>query len=669
MLKKIVVIGFYFSLALSIGGFCGCEDNTEDNTKPQRAKRKPSIQRLRLRPGIVANLRDGHPRLFFTMADQQRVEKLAKKQPLLAEMIIQLKRDAERMLDEPIIRNHLNIHHSILPQSRICLARTLTLSMAYRLTSDTRFFERARKEMLAAAAFETWNPRCFLDVAEMCSALAIGYDWLYDILSAEDRLTIRNAIVTKALKPGLKAYLNTAKWSWWVKSSNNWNQVCNGGLTLGALAVAEDEPDIAAKVISHALDSIRNGMFSYRPSGAWYEGSMYWTYGTTYNAMMIAALDSAFGSDFGLSKAEGFEKTGMFRIYTIRPNGLFYNYSDCELEPHISPVMFWLARKFDSPAYARFEHHLLRQMLTQQDGYKVNYSIPETRFHALGIAWFDPRGELPTDGKLPLDAYFRGKADAVVMRSARDKNALYVGFKGGHSGFGHGHMDIGSFILDADGVGWAIDLGIENYSLSGCGDYHENGRRWNYFRMNSKGHNTLVIGGKLQRVRGSHSKIIKYLSTSRRTHAVLDMTNAYKGQAKKVFRGVAMLDRRAVLIQDEITAPSGEVRWGMLTPARIKLNGTKAILTKDGKALSVEILEPAGARFEIVIPPPPGKGERARPGISMLAVFVKPTGGGKKPIRLAVLLTPSGKHWKKVLPPKLRPMDEWKKHARQNDTD
>ncbi|MCD4825552.1 MAG: hypothetical protein K8S55_13230, partial [Phycisphaerae bacterium] len=124
---------------------------------------------------------------------------------------------------------------------------------------------------------------------------------------------------------------------------------------------------------------------------------------------------------------------------------------------------------------------------------------------------------------------------------------------------------------------------------------------------------------------------------------------------------VTMPGRKAVLIQDEITNPVAEVRWGMLTQAKIRLDGAKATLTQNGKTLQAEILSPAGAKFKIVTPPTPGKGERAHPkNLAMLSVFVKPTGSKTKPIRLAILFTPIGKHWEKVPAPKLRLLSKWK---------
>ncbi|MCD4824307.1 MAG: heparinase II/III-family protein, partial [Phycisphaerae bacterium] len=384
------------------------------------------------------------------------------------------------------------------------------------------------------------------------------------------------------------------------------------------------------------------------------------------NTLMLAAMNSALGKDFGLSKAEGFDNAGKFRIHTIRPNGLFFNYGDCALKGGISPVMFWMARKFNRPEYAWFERQRIRQVFAKDNvgkggNYKIRSHYP-SRLYAMEIAWFDERGKTGKDNQWPLDANFTGKKLAVVtMRSAwGGRQPLYVGFKGGHNVQGHGHMDMGTFILDSDGVGWAIDLGADSYALPGFGDFSEGGQRCKYYRFGSKSHNTLVIGGKLQRAKNSICRMIDFVSTPDHAHAVLDMSNAYRGQAKKVLRGVAMLDRSRVLVQDEITCLNNdEIRWGMVTPAdRIKLDGARAILMKDGKTLRAEILSPANARFEIVSTAPPTKIERPNPGTSMLVIFVKP--GGKKNVRLAVLFTPVGKGWKKLQPPELRSLSEWK---------
>ena len=66
--------------------------------------------------------------------------------------------------------------------------------MAYRLYGDRRHLDRCLAEMRAVSAFQDWNPRHFLDVAEMSLALALGYDWLYGDLSEEDRNLFADAL-------------------------------------------------------------------------------------------------------------------------------------------------------------------------------------------------------------------------------------------------------------------------------------------------------------------------------------------------------------------------------------------------------------------------------------------------------------------------------------------
>jgi len=83
-------------------------------------------------------------------------------------------------------------------------------------TNDVKYFNRAEKEMLAVSAFSDWHPEHFLDVAEMTMAVSIGYDWLYNSLSAGSKELIKNAIIEKGLKPSLDPKNNS-----WLKVTHN----------------------------------------------------------------------------------------------------------------------------------------------------------------------------------------------------------------------------------------------------------------------------------------------------------------------------------------------------------------------------------------------------------------------------------------------------------------
>ena len=193
------------------------------------------------------------------------------------------------------------IGRRLLDKSREALKRIFYLSYAWRMTSDVKYLERAEEEMLAVSSFTDWNPSHFLDVAEMTMAVSIGYDWLYDGLSEKSRKLLRMLYIEKGLKPSLDSANNS-----WVKATHNWNQVCNAGMTFGALAVYEDDTELATKIIDRAVTSIKLPMEDYLPDGAYPEGYGYWGYGTSFNVMFISAMEKAFGKEYGLAINPGF---------------------------------------------------------------------------------------------------------------------------------------------------------------------------------------------------------------------------------------------------------------------------------------------------------------------------------------------------------------------------
>ena len=135
---------------------------------------------------ILDGLRQQHPRLIATAEDLDRVKALIANDPRAAKIYRKVRRDADQLLDSPDTVEHKIVGPRLLGESRKCLDRVYTLATVYRISGDRRYADRARKEMLTAAAFKDWNPSHFLDTAEMTHALAIGYDWLYEDLSPDD---------------------------------------------------------------------------------------------------------------------------------------------------------------------------------------------------------------------------------------------------------------------------------------------------------------------------------------------------------------------------------------------------------------------------------------------------------------------------------------------------
>lgn len=593
---------------------------------------------------IIAKLRKGHPRLLASAQDFTELKQRVTTNAQLKQWHEKLRERAQRILTEPPSRYEIPDGLRLLSTSRRVLDRTSTLALLYRLDGDKRYVERTWQELQAAANFPDWNPRHFLDTAEMTHAFAIGYDWLYDVWTEEQRATIRNAMVEKGLKPALNSYRGAGTYGWWVRARHNWNQVCNGGIGMGALAIGDELPDMAGEILRAGLESLKLPMAEFAPDGAWNEGPGYWNYATSYNVVFLAGLESALGTDFGFSQMPGFADTGTFPMYLTGPLGRTFNYADGGEGTIRAAQMFWLARKHKRPEYAEYQ----RQIASPT---------------ALDLLWFDPSVLSGWQGRPPLlDKYFRGVEVAAFHSAWNDKNAVFIGFKAGDNKANHSNLDLGTFVLDALGARWALDLGADNYNLPG----YFGRNRWTYYRMRAEGHNTLVINPSAEADQDpkAATRIVRFQSEPQKAFAVADLTPAYAQQTRKVQRGLALLNRRQVLVQDEIqTDKPSEIWWFLHTPAQgqISDDGTTATLTQGNARLWARILSPQGAKFSLMdaqpLPTSPNpEGQRKNEGVRKLAIHLS----GATDARLAALLVPlrEGEAAPSQLP-EVSPLEKW----------
>jgi len=591
------------------------------------------------RATVLATLRKGHPRLLASAADLAALKERIAADPLLQGWQKKLDGEARKLLTAAPSRYEIPDGLRLLTTSRRVVSRVYTLGLMYRLEGKEEYAKRAWQELAAAAEFQDWNPRHFLDTAEMTHAFAIGYDWLYEVWTPEQRSILRRAIVEKGFQPALKLY---RPGTGWTKAKHNWNQVCNGGLALGALAIGDEEPEPAAEILAAAVKSVQLAMAEFAPDGAWKEGPGYWDYATAYNVVLLAGLDSALGSDFGLSKLPAFDQTGLFPLYFTGPIGRTFNYADAHEGGVRSPQRFWLSRRFNQPVVAWSQR-------------QVAAPAPQD------LLWYDPRGEGPKASGLPLDRYFR-EAEVAVLRSEwENAQALFVGFKAGDNKANHSHLDLGSFVFDALGERWGVDLGSDNYNMPA----YFGGKRWTYYRLRAEGHNTLVLnpGEGPDQVPSAATRITRFQSQPGNAFAIADLTPAYEKTATKVWRGIRLLDRNQVLVQDELQAAAAvEAWWFFHTPAAVAIdgNGQGATLSQGGRSLRVELLSPVAAKFQVLeaepLPGCPNPPEQAKnKGIRKLAIHL----AGVTDVRIAVRLAPLTAGSEVPLPPSITELASW----------
>jgi hypothetical protein len=599
-----------------------------------------------------AELAAGHPRLLIGRDTLAELASRRASDARLDGLVKLIEGEAKRLLAEPPVV-YRKIGRRLLDVSRTALGRTLALGFAYQVTHDAAFARRAERELLAAAAFTDWNPSHFLDVGEMTAALAFGYDWTFDALSAEARATIRQAIVEKGLRPGLDP---KAPHNGWQTRNNNWNQVCFGGLVLGALAIADEEKDLARQMLALARAGIGHGLEPYAPDGVYPEGPGYWSYGTSYQVAMIAALESAIGTDWGLSRSPGFLQSAAAQAQVTGPSGLYFNFSDCREPAGIEPALFWFARRAGAPGLLAQQAAFVDRLLE-----RAARGLPEgetKRFLPLA-AIFWPPGVGREKPDLPRFWMGRGDNPIAIFRSSwMDADSVYLALKGGSAGLNHAHMDAGSFVLEASGVRWARDLGMQEYeSLESKGvdlwNRGQDSERWRVFRLNSDSHNTLTIDGRRHRVDG-HARIVAFSDRPADPFAVVDLSSVFAGQAARVLRGFRLLGDHSVLVQDELRGaePGASVRWAMVTGAEVAVDGARAHLREQGRTLEARLLSPASARFSVIpADPPAGFHDAPNPGRRILIVTAPVGADGT--LRIAVSLGSDGGM------PELRPIETW----------
>jgi hypothetical protein len=539
-----------------------------------------------------------HPRLLASPDDWIRLRRHVREDTASARIFATLQKKADELLTVlPVER--VVIGRRLLKTSRDALERISLLSLVACIGGDDRYARRAIAEMLQAAGFSDWNPSHYLDTAEMSLALAIGYDWLHDHLSQDEKDTIATALRDKGIAPSL-----TEPEQWFIRGTNNWNQVCHAGLSAAAISIADREPDLCRRILQRAVDNLPYAAGSYAPDGAYVEGPMYWNYGTLFHTVLAAALQRFLGSTCGVDSYPGFAASAEYVTQMTTPSGAFYPYADCRMTRHLLIPLFWFARQFKRPDWLATE---LAQIDECMESYETgDYDDSNYRLLALALLWRDPKITDSQDSQAPRHWLGRGPMPVAVHRSAfQEPLALYAAIKGGSPALSHAHMDVGSFLLQSDGVVWAKDFGMQEYhSLESIGinlwDRDEKGTRWTIFRLGPEGHNILRFNGAPQVVAGN-AQFVRFHAEGSTPHSVLDLSPVYAGQAERVQRGLMILENRAILIQDEWTA--GEqgvaVTWQMITEAEVSVSSREITLSQQGKTL--RLILPETPRGEVKI--------------------------------------------------------------------
>lgn len=526
------------------------------------------------------------PRLFFTAPRLDALRALVAVGDESATLkLALLRRHADQLLATPVLPPPERRGLRILDACREVQSRITTLTLVHRLDGDPAHARRAIDEMLGVASWPDWNPRHFLDTAELTLGMAVGYDSLHARLSAEERALISAAIREKGLRPGLEAHA-------WVTGTNNWTQVCHGGLVAGALATIEEDPETARTLVERALLHLHRALPAYAPDGAYVEGPSYWAFGTFYQTLFVTLLEDVFGTDFGYAAAPGVSRSAEFVVHALSPLGEYFNFGDCGPADERLPL-WWFFERGAEPALLAGPLEALRRRNAEPPSRSLNRMLPFAALRSRALPAADALAPLP------LHWHARGESPVFLQRSAwNDPGAWFIGAKGGGAGPSHSHMDGGSFVLEVRGVRWAIDLGRENYAGAprpglNLWNFRADSDRWRTFHYGPASHNILRFDERPQNI--APARGLDVVEHDGLRSARLDLASLYAGQVEQVVRTFT-LDPAADTLLIEDTWRSGgspvTAAWQWLTRAEVTLLADTIRLDQDGQSL---LLRPSGA--------------------------------------------------------------------------
>lgn len=523
------------------------------------------------------------------------------------------------------------------------------LAFAYQMTLDDRYAKQAYYCTLGVISRLHWGPGHFLNCSGATMRLSMVYDWLYNAWKGLklDTGVVKRGIYTQGLHHGFNSVIHDScdfpspmqGTGWRFKLKNdNWNSVCNSGMIIGSLCVLsegadevinEEEYEKVTELLGASLTSTMQPRLvytQYAPDGSYVESNSYWAYGTVNLMNTMASLYDSLGTDLGLSRGCGLDKTCYYAINTESADFVGWNYHDGH------------ASSQDTSAFNQFalisgDHSLYAIRRNQLEGGKY-VSLLDMMYHPTvrGI-------EIPELDAMPLDYAMEG-IDAFTVRSGWEKGSLFAGMIGGSnpSGGSHCQIDSGAFVYHNLGKLWITDLGPDNYNSrgikNGIGYFGNNA----LYKRNAEGNNCLCLTSlPYGQLTGGRGYMTEYKSSLDASYCIIENSTVYgEDKVKSAKRGMLLTNgRKTLVIKDEVEFKDTQTAFSTLhfesdkIKADLSDTGKKCALThKDGERIYLTLLgdghfELLDCKEGLLTGTEPAEGEQSRDNYSRLVIHYK----------------------------------------------
>ena len=452
------------------------------------------------------------------------------------------------------------------------------------MTGEQTYARRALPEIEVVLAADSWSDPRHKAVADLVSAeiawsLALAYDWMYQVLSEQDRTRLRDAIIHRGLEP---IYEATAKGVWWAKwPRGNWGGVILGKAGTAAMAILAEEPR-AAEWVRISRDKMWHYVEAIGRDGGWGEGVSYSAYCWFNVIQFFEALPRVAADEPGTAGPAEHRPVPVLLPSSCRPDGRgfvpFSNVGSSSLL--VTPFLYRIAA-VNADGHA--------QWIAQET---ADSSVTGSIF---GFLWCNPGLKPLPPADLPTTQWFRDIDWAVVRSSWSDEDGRLFAFKGGQKDWDHYHDDMNSFVLYAYGQPLIVDL---NYPHQLWG-------------VRTEAHNTIMVNERDQlgsagiagnRSDPRHRGVLGGWLESPWVRAAgrRRLDDVRSADVKSFVREVLCLRQTGLgqpsdyyLVFDDVVATKPlPMDWHLHTFGRMTLTGSRVEIVQDSAAADVTVLAP-----------------------------------------------------------------------------
>ena len=427
----------------------------------------------------------------------------------------------------------------------------------------------------------------YYPLGEAGSEFALGYDCLYDLMSEEERKTVREGLFRNLISGCHRGYiennLTTNNTSNWVANIASGTLMCQAAL-YGDDPAMEAEPYLTGALFKeYAL--IQSG---FGCDGGYGEPNGYYYFTMDGLSEALPALENVFGIDLS-AKLRGAYTELVWAGLVKKKYTFYYGKSGGELGPLTNWA--WLLPKTRDPLLGWF-YHFMKSGDTLMDAIYDTDSVPRE----------DPFANPPVRA-------FRDIGTTVFKSGWETDDFVFVMRSGPF--YNHQFMDQGSFWLSDRG-----SLFIER--RHGSTEPYLGATLYEPWYIQPVSHSTILLDMNHQSQRTGdclgfaegfedYAFIGHFLDGSLAAFSQGNIGRLYWGKVKGIERNVLYLKPRTLLMLDTITPSDRDVEANLLYQTAflkdITPGGDVSTITKNGNTLFIRHLAPEHPRVEAVETP------------------------------------------------------------------